>query len=92
MGIYSAYEVSILHDGKVEKVCANWAGVINKIYATLGEENVKMFTSQMQEAQAEMFFGCWVDMSFGVPGYKINVKVVTPKEKSCEKNVVPAVQ
>lgn len=83
---YNVYEVSIEHESKTEKVCANWAGVINKIYATLGEENVKMLTNQMQEAQAEMFFGRWVDMSFGVPGYKINVKVV----KSYEENVVPA--
>lgn len=81
------YEVSILHDGKVEKVCGNWAGVINKIYDTLGEENIKMLTSQMQEAQAEMFFGKWVNMSFGVPGYKISIKV-----KNYEENVVPAVQ
>lgn len=89
---YSVYEVSILHDGKVEKICANWAGVINKIYATLGEENVKMLTSNLQEAQAEMFFGQWINMSFGVPGYKINIKVVWPEEKNCEENVVSAVQ
>ena len=92
MGIYSAYEVSILHDGKVEKVCANWAGVINKIYTALGEENAKMLTSQMQEAQAEMFFGNWVDMSFGISGYKVSIKVVLPGEQSCEENVVSAVQ
>lgn len=91
MGTYSTYEVSILHDGKVEKICANWAGVINKIYATLGEENIKMLTSQMQEAQAEMFFGRWVNMNFGVPGYKVNIKVVLPGEQSCEENVVPEV-
>ena len=90
--MYGVYEVSILHDGKAEKICANWAGVINKIYDTLGEENVKMLTSQMQEAQAEMFFGHWVDMSFGMPGYKVNIKVVLPGEQGCEENVVSAVQ
>ena len=73
------YEVSIEHEGKIEKVCGNWAGVINKIYNTLGEDNVKMLTSNLQEAQAEMFFEQWVNMSFGVPGYKIIIKVVQPK-------------
>ena len=73
------YEVSIEHEGKTEKVRGNWAGVINKIYSTLGEDNVKMLTSTLQEAQAEMFFGQWVNMSFGVPGYKIAVKAVQPK-------------
>ena len=74
------YEVSIKHEGKTEKVCGNWTGVINKIYNTLGEDNVKMLTSNLQEAQAEMFFEKWVNMSFGVPDYKIIIKTVTPKE------------
>lgn len=51
------YEVSIEYKGKTEKVRGNWAGVINKIYDVLGEENAKMLTSNLQEAQAEMFFG-----------------------------------
>ena len=69
------YEVSIEHEGKIEKVCGNWAGVINKIYNTLGEDNV----SNLQEAQAEMFFEQWVNMNFSVPGYKIAIKAVQPK-------------
>lgn len=68
------YEVSIEHEGKTEKVCGNWAGVINKIYDTLGEDNVEMLTSNLQEAQAEMFFGKWVNMRFGVPGYRIKIQ------------------
>ena len=74
------YEVSIEHEGKTEKVCGNWAGVINKIYDTLGEEKAKMLTGNMQEAQAEMFFGKWVNMRCGVPGYGIKIKTITPKE------------
>ena len=76
------YEVSIGHEGKTEKICGNWAGVINKIYSTLGEEKVKMLTSNLQEAQAEMFFEKWVNMSFGVPDYKITIKMVPVKEDS----------
>ena len=74
------YEVNIEHEGKIEKVCGNWAGVINKIYDALGEDNVKMLTSNIQEAQTEMFFGQWVNMSFGVPGYKITIKAVQSKD------------
>lgn len=74
------YEVSIKYKDKTEKVCGNWAGVINKIYSTLGEDNVKMLTSNLQEAQAEMFFEKWVNMSFGVPDYRIIIKTVMPKE------------
>jgi len=77
------YEVSIEHEGKTEKVCGNWAGVINKIYDTLGEDNVKMLTSNLQEAQAEMFFGQWVNMRCGVPGYGIKIKTIQSKEDSC---------
>ena len=74
------YEVSIEHEGKTEKVRGNWAGVINKIYDTLGEDNVKMLTSNLQEAQAEMFFGQWVNMRFGVPRYGIVIKAIQSKE------------
>ena len=77
------YEVSIEHKGKTEKVCGNWAGVISKIYNTLGEDNVKMLTSNLQEAQAEMFFEQWVNMQFGVPEYKIIIKTVQAKEDTC---------
>ena len=77
------YEVSIEHEGKTEKVRGNWAGVINKIYDTLGEEKAKMLTGNLQEAQAEMFFEQWVNMRFGVPGYGIVIKTIQSKESSC---------
>lgn len=77
------YEVSIEHEGKTEKARGNWAGVINKIYDTLGEEKAKMLTSNLQEAQAEMFFGKWVNMRFGVPGYGIVIGTIQSKGNSC---------
>jgi len=80
--MYTVYECSILHDGQVEKVNANWAGVIHKIYDALGEEKVKMLTSNLQETQAEMFFGQWVNVEMGCPGYKIKIKSVESRDET----------
>ena len=80
------YEVNILTEGKPRKVTGNWAGVMNAIYDAIGEGVAKRCAAVLGEAQAEMFFGQDIDIAIidSENQYRINIKTMTPREKSLE--------
>ena len=84
--MYSAYEVSILIEGKPRKVTGNWAAVMNTIYDAIGEDAAKRCAAVLGEAQAEMFFGQDVNKAIvdSENKYRINIKTVKPRDHTLE--------
>ena len=76
--MYTAYTATILIEGVPKTVHANWAGVMNSIYDTIGEDAAKRCAAVLGELQAEMFFGQDVNMSIvdSENKYRINVKTI----------------